>query len=472
MLPRSSMATSRFTRTFFAARAFEPAERLTVTMAGIISGAMPTAMASEKSSASMRGRDSATLTMKMNAVSTAATSNRKRENRDRPASKAVWPCFSARPAAICPKAVRAPVRTTTPRADPWWTIVPMKAHPGWSSGWRPVTGAADLATGIDSPVSTPFVALELVDLQQAEVGRNEVADAERHHVAGHEVRHRDPARPSVPANLGLLSDLGAERGHRHLRPVLVEEAQSDAEGDDHGDDHRVRAAAGQPRHQRRPEQEDQDRVADLAEEDSGGAHPVRAERVRPELAAAVPPHRRTRAHPCRFPAVGALPRATGRQRQPNSNSPGKARATVTMQAPSLRRLVPARAIGHHHGRRSGGRDPSASRGSRLRGARAGWCGCCLVPPPSVTPRPGCGSVPPVSISSCCCGAGQGRWSHLAVTSGLHAARVPRGRRVAAGRQGRRSPGAAANAPDRSRAAGSGWGQESGDTFPGPARRIN
>ena len=155
MLPRSSMATSRFTSTFFAARAFEPAERLTVTMAGIISGAMPTAMASEKSSASMRGRDSATLTMKMNAVSTAATSNKNREKRDRPTSKAVWLCFSARPAAICPKAVRAPVRTTTPRADPWCTIVPMKAHPGWSCDWPSTTGATDLATGIDSPVSTP-----------------------------------------------------------------------------------------------------------------------------------------------------------------------------------------------------------------------------------------------------------------------------------------------------------------------------
>ena len=67
---------------------------------------------------------------KMNAVSTAATANRKREKRDRPASKAVCGCFSAKPAAICPKAVRAPVRTTTPRADPWWTIVPMKAQPG------------------------------------------------------------------------------------------------------------------------------------------------------------------------------------------------------------------------------------------------------------------------------------------------------------------------------------------------------
>ena len=79
MLPRSSMATSRLTSTFFAASAFDPDERLTVTMAGIISGAMPTAIAREKSSASMSGLESATLTMKMNAVSTAATPNRNRE---------------------------------------------------------------------------------------------------------------------------------------------------------------------------------------------------------------------------------------------------------------------------------------------------------------------------------------------------------------------------------------------------------
>ena len=78
------MATSRFTSTFFAASAFDPDERLTVTMAGIISGAMPTAIAREKRSASMSGLESATLTMKMNAVSTAATPNRNREKRDRP----------------------------------------------------------------------------------------------------------------------------------------------------------------------------------------------------------------------------------------------------------------------------------------------------------------------------------------------------------------------------------------------------
>lgn len=134
MFPRSSMATSRFTSTFLAARTLEPAERLTVTTAGIISGAMPTAMAKENNSASIKGRDKAMLMAKMNTVSTAATPKRKREKRDRPASKAVWACFSATPAAIRPNSVLAPVRTTMPAPEPWWTIVPMKAQPGWSRG--------------------------------------------------------------------------------------------------------------------------------------------------------------------------------------------------------------------------------------------------------------------------------------------------------------------------------------------------
>ena len=128
-----------------------------------------------------------------------------------------------------------------------------------------------------------FVALELVDLQQAEVGWHEGADAKRYHVAGHEVSHRNPGHPSVPEGLGLVSDLAAEGGHRHFGPILVEEAQTDAEGDDHRNDHRVRAATGQPGHQRRPEQKNQDRVPDLAEEDGAGTHLMRTERVRPEL---------------------------------------------------------------------------------------------------------------------------------------------------------------------------------------------
>ncbi len=118
MLPMSSMATSRFTNTFFAASALDPDERLTVTIAGIISGAIPTAMASEKSRASIKGRASTTLMTKMKAVSAAATRNRNRENRESPTSKAVWPSCSVIPAAILPNAVRVPVSITTAAAEP------------------------------------------------------------------------------------------------------------------------------------------------------------------------------------------------------------------------------------------------------------------------------------------------------------------------------------------------------------------
>ena len=125
MLPRSSIATRRLTRTRLAASARDPDERLTVTMAGIISGAMPTAMASEKRSASISGRDRMTFAAKTNVVRTAATMKRKRENRDSPSSKALRPMLSATPVAIRPNAVRVPVRTTTAVAEPSWTMVPM-----------------------------------------------------------------------------------------------------------------------------------------------------------------------------------------------------------------------------------------------------------------------------------------------------------------------------------------------------------
>ena len=59
----------------------------------------------------------------------------------------------------------------------------------------------------------------------------------------------------------------------------LKKPETDAEGDDHGDDHRIGAAAGQPRHQRRPEQQDQDRVPDLAKEDGGCTDTMNGERI-------------------------------------------------------------------------------------------------------------------------------------------------------------------------------------------------
>ena len=72
------MATSRFTRTLRRASAREPLDRPTVTIAGINSGVIPTAMASEKSSASRSGLWNATLNTKIVSVSTAGNAHQQR----------------------------------------------------------------------------------------------------------------------------------------------------------------------------------------------------------------------------------------------------------------------------------------------------------------------------------------------------------------------------------------------------------
>jgi hypothetical protein len=69
--------------------------------------------------------------------------------------------------------------------------------------------------------------------------------------------------------------------------------------------------------------------------------------------------------------------------------------------------------------RQGGKDPSASRGSRLRSVRAEPGGPEAVPSAnSFTQRPRCGSFPSLPIQSRRYRAGQGRWSRLVVTGDL------------------------------------------------------
>ena len=220
------MATSRFTSTFFAARALDPDERLTVTMAGIISGAMPTAIASENSSASMSGRRQRHVD----------DEDERRQHRCHPEQEpreARQAHLESRLALLLGQTSRdLPEGGAGPGPDHHAEGRPLvhdRPHEGTSRLVLCLAArdadATDLATGIDSPVRMPSSHSQLVDAEQAEVGRNERADAERHHVARHEVCDGDPARLAVPPDLGLLSDLGPERGHGHLRPVLVEEAR-------------------------------------------------------------------------------------------------------------------------------------------------------------------------------------------------------------------------------------------------------
>ena len=47
---------------------------------------------------------------------------------------------------------------------------------------------------------------------------------------------------AISHDLCVVPDLASESGHRELRPVLVEEAQTNTESNDHGDDHGIGAA--------------------------------------------------------------------------------------------------------------------------------------------------------------------------------------------------------------------------------------
>ena len=149
------MHTSRLTSTFRVRIRRDPAARLVDTTAGSSWGVMPTAMARENSSASRTGFCSATLITKIETVSVPATYTSSIENRPSPIWNSVSSWCVLRPAATAPNSVCAPVATTTPRARPACTTVPINAQPDSSASVVPVgTGPASLSTGSDSPVRT------------------------------------------------------------------------------------------------------------------------------------------------------------------------------------------------------------------------------------------------------------------------------------------------------------------------------
>ena len=180
MLPRSSIVTSRFTSTLRRASSREPVDRLTLTIAGSSCGVMPIAIASENSSASMSGRRERDVDHEDRDREDAGHPDEQLGELPQPdLERGRRPGGAPSPTAILPNAVAEPVATTTARAEPWWTTVPMKAHDGRSTAEsRRRPARADFAAGIDSPVSTASSHSSWRGLQQAHVGRDEVADAQ------------------------------------------------------------------------------------------------------------------------------------------------------------------------------------------------------------------------------------------------------------------------------------------------------
>jgi len=122
--------------------------RLVGTTAGSSCGGIPTAIASENSSASMIGLCSATLMMKMDVVNAPPIYTRSMENRRSP----TWNSVSS-----------------------WWVLSP--AAIGVLVGGQGLAGQHGL------------VAFQAGDLHQADVGRDDVAEPQLDEVTGHQRGH-------------------------------------------------------------------------------------------------------------------------------------------------------------------------------------------------------------------------------------------------------------------------------------------
>jgi hypothetical protein len=119
----------------------------------------------------------------------------------------------------------------------------------------------------------------LVGLQQPQISGDQVPHAQRHHVAGHQVAHVQALLAPVAPDQGLVADACVQRRDRHLGAILVDEAQPHAQDDDRGDDGPVGRVASGGRDACRGQQQDQQRVAELAAKDPKGSHLVGGQHV-------------------------------------------------------------------------------------------------------------------------------------------------------------------------------------------------
>ena len=125
-LPKSSMAASCLTRTFFLVIRRAPWASVTVMIIGIISGVIPTASATEKRNDSSSGRWKTMLTSRTNSTSSMITRVIISPKWRMPRPNSVSGGRIAKRWAIAPKAVSLPVQTMTAVPIPVCTAVPRK----------------------------------------------------------------------------------------------------------------------------------------------------------------------------------------------------------------------------------------------------------------------------------------------------------------------------------------------------------
>ena len=157
MPPKSSIADSRLTTTFFLARCSAPRVSEKVETTGRASGITATASAIENTSSSpmlVAPPLIATLATKTNAMVRLTNRRMNRLNRPMPLAKSLSLPVSRVRAAMAPTAEPLPVPTATPTAEPPTTVVPLRARlvasKNPAAGFRSVV--AVLAAVADSPV--------------------------------------------------------------------------------------------------------------------------------------------------------------------------------------------------------------------------------------------------------------------------------------------------------------------------------
>ena len=145
--------------TFFRAIISAPFERQTVMIIGSISGVSPTATDRANSSASVQLPLVRPTIAKVSATITTMKRIMSQVKARTPLSKLVGARLARSFSARAPKYVRLPVVSTTARADPLSTLLPMKQALENSNGVRPAgwLGSAFFSTGMDSPVSADWV---------------------------------------------------------------------------------------------------------------------------------------------------------------------------------------------------------------------------------------------------------------------------------------------------------------------------
>ena len=137
------------------------------------------------------------------------------------------------------------------------------------------------------PGEHALVALELAHLHEPHVGRDQIAHAEVHDVARHQLSHVQPC--GVPSRRTTASwRMFAWRAATATSErYSLTKPSPDAQDDDRGDDRSVDGVTGRGGDAGGGEEQDQQGVAELAGEDAQRGDPVRRHDVRPERLAPV-----------------------------------------------------------------------------------------------------------------------------------------------------------------------------------------